>query len=46
MKYNFNKPENNQEDDSDDDDGLPIVTEPENDTTTIQDELDIPTLDA
>ena len=48
MKYKFNKPENNEEeeDNSDDDDGLPVVTEPENDTTTIQDELDIPTLDA
>lgn len=44
MKYKFNKTENNE--DEEDDDGLPVVTEPENDTTTIQDELDIPTLDA
>lgn len=52
MKYKFNKHEDNEDKEEslpiieDDDDGLPIVTERENDTSTIQDELDIPTLDS
>lgn len=52
MKYKFNKHEDNEDNEEslpiieDDDDGLPIVTERENDTSTIQDELDIPTLDS